>query len=100
MNQLFLMKDYPADVLPMYAQGYSVCQFLIDQKGPREFIRFLGNYLRHPSWTKNLKTITATNPPRVSRLLDRVGGRGKWFERTLCKIGVRRDAAGIKSLSK
>lgn len=55
MNQLFLMKDYPADVLPMYAQGYSVCQFLIDQKGPREFIRFLGNYLRHPSWTKNLR---------------------------------------------
>lgn len=55
MNQLFLMKEYPADVLPMYAQGYSVCQFLIDQKGPREFIRFLGNYLRHPSWTKNIK---------------------------------------------
>ena len=24
-------------------------------EGAREFIRFLGNYLRHPSWTKNLR---------------------------------------------
>ena len=55
MNQLFLMKDYPADVLPMYAQGYSVCQFLIDQRGPRAFIQFLGDYLNHPSWTANIK---------------------------------------------
>ena len=55
MNQLFLMKDYPADVLPMYAQGYSVCQFLIAQRGPRAFIQFLGDYLHHPSWTTNIK---------------------------------------------
>lgn len=55
MNQLFLMKEYPADVLPMYAQGYSVCRFLIDQKGPRTFIQFLGDYMRHPSWTANIK---------------------------------------------
>ncbi len=55
MNQLFLMKEYPADVLPMYAQGYSVCRFLIDQKGPRTFIEFLGEYMKHPSWTDNVK---------------------------------------------
>ena len=54
MNQLFLMKEYPSDVLPMYAQGYSVCQFLIDQKGPRAFIAFLGDYLKQPSWTANI----------------------------------------------
>ncbi len=29
MNQLFLLTEYPPDVLPMYAQGYSVCRFLI-----------------------------------------------------------------------
>lgn len=55
MNQLFLMKDYPSDVLPMYAQGYSVCRFLIDQKGPQAFIRFLRDYMRRPSWTDNVK---------------------------------------------
>ena len=55
MNHLFLMKEYPADVLPMYAQGYSVCQFLIAQKGPREFIDFLHDYMQHPSWTANVR---------------------------------------------
>lgn len=55
MNQLFLMTEYPQDVLPMYAQGYSVCRFLIDQKGPQTFIQFLGDYMNRPSWTANIK---------------------------------------------
>ena len=55
MNQLFLLTEYPRDVLPMYAQGYSVCRFLISQQGPRTFISFLEDYIRHPSWTDNIK---------------------------------------------
>lgn len=55
MNQLFLMTEYPSDVLPMYAQGYSVCRFLIGQKDPQTFIRFLHDYMQHPSWTANVK---------------------------------------------
>jgi hypothetical protein len=55
MNQLFLLTEYPSDVLPMYAQGYSVCRFLIDQQGPQTFIRFLKDYMQHPSWTANVK---------------------------------------------
>lgn len=55
MNQLFLMTEYPNDVLPMYAQGYSVCRFLIDQRGPRAFITFLQDYMQHQSWTDNIK---------------------------------------------
>ena len=55
MNKLFLMTEYPSDVLPMYAQGYSVCRFLIAQKGPRTFIQFLQDYMQRPSWTANVK---------------------------------------------
>ena len=55
MNQLFLLKEYPNDVLPMYAQGYSVCRFLISQQGPRTFINFLESYMRNPSWTDNIR---------------------------------------------
>ena len=55
MNQLFLLTEYPNDVLPMYAQGYSVCQFLIAQKGPKTFINFLHDYIGHPSWTANVR---------------------------------------------
>ena len=55
MNQLFLLTEYPPDVLPMYAQGYSVCQFLIGQQGPRTFISFLRDYMQRPSWTANIQ---------------------------------------------
>ena len=55
MNKLFLMTEYPSDVLPMYAQGYSVCQFLIEQKGAPTFIEFLTGYMRRPSWTENVR---------------------------------------------
>lgn len=55
MNQMFLMTEYPQDVLPLYAQGYSVCRFLIDQQGPRTFIHFLRDYMQRPSWTTNVR---------------------------------------------
>jgi hypothetical protein len=55
MNRLFLLTEYPNDVLPLYAQGYSVCRFLIEQKGPRPFIAFLSDFMSHPSWTDNVR---------------------------------------------
>jgi hypothetical protein len=55
MNRLFLLTEYPNDMLPMYAQGYSVCRFLIEQSGPRKFIAFLTDYMQQPSWTENVR---------------------------------------------
>lgn len=55
MNKLFLLTEYPNDILPMYAQGYSVCRFLIEQKSPRQFVDFLTDYMQTPSWTLNIK---------------------------------------------
>ncbi|EMI16443.1 hypothetical protein RMSM_06629 [Rhodopirellula maiorica SM1] len=55
MNKLFLLTEYPSDVLPMYAQGYSVCRFLIEQDSPQTFIKFLHDYMQHPSWTANVR---------------------------------------------
>ncbi|TWU17517.1 hypothetical protein Pla52o_50730 [Novipirellula galeiformis] len=55
MNKLFLLTEYPNDVLPMYAQGYSVCRFLIDQDSPQTFIQFLQDYMQNPSWTANVR---------------------------------------------
>ena len=40
-NQLFLLMQYPQDMLPLYAQGYSLARFLILQKGRRHFIKFV-----------------------------------------------------------
>ncbi|WP_235935124.1 hypothetical protein [Candidatus Laterigemmans baculatus] len=51
MNRMFLLKDYPSDMLPLYAQGYSVSRFLIEQNGHREFIKFIEDYMERGSWT-------------------------------------------------
>jgi hypothetical protein len=55
MNRLFLLTEYPPDVLPMYAQGYSVCRFLIEQRGPQQFIAFLHDYMERSSWTETVQ---------------------------------------------
>ncbi len=55
MNVLFRLTEYPSDMLPMYAQGYSVCRFLIEQSGPRQFIGFLEGYMASSSWTDNVQ---------------------------------------------
>lgn len=55
MNRMFMLKEYPSDMLPLYAQGYSVCRFLIEQNGHQEFIRFLEDYMSRQSWTKTVQ---------------------------------------------
>ena len=40
-NRMFTMKDYPRDILPLYAQGYSVAKYLIMEKGRRHFLDYV-----------------------------------------------------------
>ncbi len=40
-NRMFTLRDYPEDILPLYAQGFSVAKFLITQKGRKPFMQFL-----------------------------------------------------------
>lgn len=40
-NRMFVMRDYPQDILPLYAQGYSLAKFLISQKGRQHFIEYV-----------------------------------------------------------
>jgi hypothetical protein len=49
-RMLFNMKDYPPDMMPLYAQGYSLCAFLIAQGGPRQFIHFLERGMQDENW--------------------------------------------------
>lgn len=48
-NRMFPMRDYPADMLPLYAQGYSVAKFLIAQGGHRQFVQLVERGLQHES---------------------------------------------------
>ena len=41
-NHMFAMKQYPRDILPLYAQGYSLAKYLIMQRGHRHFVNYVG----------------------------------------------------------
>jgi len=47
---MFTLKEYPSDIMPLYAQGYSVTSFLIAQGGPQHFVKFLEAGLRSDDW--------------------------------------------------
>lgn len=53
-NQMFVLKDYPSDILPLYAQGHSAVQFLIDQSSPRAFVEFLEAGMETGRWESAL----------------------------------------------
>lgn len=54
-NRMFSLKDYPDDILPLYAQGHSVVEFLIEQSGPKEFVSFLHQGMQTNGWEKAVR---------------------------------------------
>jgi hypothetical protein len=51
-DAMFVMKEYPQEVLPLYAQGHSLARFLIDQRGKRAFLAFLADGMQHGNWRR------------------------------------------------
>lgn len=54
LRRLFSMSEYPRDVLALYAQGFSVAKFLVQQKGEATYLACLGDALRS-NWDKAVK---------------------------------------------
>ena len=52
--EMFAMKEYPADVLPLYSQGYSLARYLIERGGRKRYIQFVGNGLASSNWPESL----------------------------------------------
>ncbi len=50
-NRMFAMKQYPRDIMPLYAQGYSLAEFLIQKRGRRAYVDFLGDGLNSGDWS-------------------------------------------------
>lgn len=50
-NEMFHMMEYPRDILPLYAQGFSLARYLIEQKGRRYFVQFVEAGLKRRNWT-------------------------------------------------
>jgi hypothetical protein len=54
-NDMFRMKDYPKDILPLYSQGYSLARFFIQQGGKPKFVQYVGEGMRTSNWTATTK---------------------------------------------
>jgi hypothetical protein len=51
-SAMFAMKEYPADILPLYAQGHSLTQYLIESHGKQKFMEFLTDGMRDDNWRR------------------------------------------------
>jgi hypothetical protein len=51
-TQMFAMKDYPKDVMPLYAQGHSLASWLIESRGRKAFLEFLADGMSDENWQR------------------------------------------------
>lgn len=49
-NQMFHMAKYPDDQMPLYAQGFSLAEFLIFQQGHRHYVDFAAMGMKTKNW--------------------------------------------------
>lgn len=54
-SQMFVMKEYPRDILPLYAQGHSLSSLLIAKGGKRKFLDYIGEGLDTDDWVATTK---------------------------------------------
>jgi hypothetical protein len=48
--EMFAMREYPADVLPLYSQGYSLARYLIERGGRHKYVAFVRDGLARDDW--------------------------------------------------
>lgn len=53
-NNMVGSKEYPSDQLPFYAQGFSVCEYLLKIGGSRRLIEFAAEGTHHGDWSRAL----------------------------------------------
>jgi len=54
-HQMFAMTEYPRDIMPLYAQGFSLAEYLIYLGGQRKYVDFLAEGLRTNQWSATIR---------------------------------------------
>jgi hypothetical protein len=47
LRRLFALKEYPREVMCLYAQGFSMCDYLVKRSDRRTFLAFVGHGMNH-----------------------------------------------------
>jgi hypothetical protein len=50
-SDMFAMTEYPPDMMPLYAQGYSLAEYLIQHGGRRKYVQFLDDAMASNQWS-------------------------------------------------
>ena len=82
-GQLFAMTEYPQDVMPLYAEGYSLAEYLIAHGGRQKFVAFLADGMRDGQWPAAVQ--------RHYRLSDLPALQNEWVD-WVC-AGLPRDSS-------
>ncbi len=93
---MFTLKEYPRDIMPLYAQGYSVTSFLIAQGGPRRFVQFLEDGMTTENWM--MATERHYGYPMIGKLQTAWNkwvsdGGGNVERHTAIALGLSRESA-------
>ena len=54
-NRMFHMGEYPDDQMPLYAQGFSLAEFLIMQQGHRHYVDFAASGMKTENWPQAMR---------------------------------------------
>jgi hypothetical protein len=54
-SDMFVMKEYPRDVMPLYAQGHSLAQWMIENRGRKAFLEFLADGMQDENWPRAVR---------------------------------------------
>ena len=54
-SEMFAMTEYPADMIPLYTQGYTLAEFLIQRGGRRKYVDFLTAGLNSGQWSAEVQ---------------------------------------------
>ncbi len=49
-NRMVALKEYPSDPMPLYAQGFSVVEYLLNLGGHERFMQFAGTGMKSGNW--------------------------------------------------
>lgn len=55
LRRLFALREYPGDVMVLYAEGFSVAQFLVAAGGRQRFLTFVGQGMQE-NWDNAVRT--------------------------------------------
>ena len=89
-STMFVLTEYPRDVMPLYAQGFTLAEFLISQKGRKAYLEFLEEGMETDNWPRAVKKHYGY--PDIGNLQNRWLS---WVAQDFPEIEPRRDTPAI-----